>query len=242
MIYATLAVCAVLAGLLIYRYDLYDREPWYMALIAVGLGAAAMLALSEIETWTLIHVLAATPRNIAFVAATHEELARLLIVLGIAMTAQRHFNDPIDGLVYGSLVGLGMAITESVFLIQESAGTLRTLPPSEPVRILAHLVLGGITGYAIGPLRIKHSDWRPRLVGCVGFTLAWHFTWDWIAFTALARGFMTWPETIAGMVLMLAGLVFYGALVARGSRDSREALAPDSERNVWGWPFTGLRK
>ena len=71
MLYATLAVCAVLAGLLIYRYDLYDREPWYMALIAVGLGAAAMLALSEIETWTLIHLLAATPSYIAFVAATH---------------------------------------------------------------------------------------------------------------------------------------------------------------------------
>ena len=38
MLYVTLAVCTVLAGLLVYRYDLYEREPWYMALIAVALA------------------------------------------------------------------------------------------------------------------------------------------------------------------------------------------------------------
>ena len=239
MLYATLAVCTVLAGLLVYRYDLYEREPWYMVLIAVTLGALAMFALSEIESLTIIHVMGqVTPVTIAIVASTHEEATRLLIVVLIAVVATKQFNDPIDGLVYGSLVGLGMAATESVYVLGELPDGIFVLPPSELVRLLGHIVLGGITGYAIGPARLGHSGWPLWLVGCVSFTVVWHFAWDWIAFTGQARGSMSVWETMAGVALMLMGMLMYGALVARGSGHSRAAFAPGSTRRVWGWPFS----
>ncbi len=42
LLYVTLALCALLAGLLVYRYDMYDREPWYMMVTAIVVGATAM--------------------------------------------------------------------------------------------------------------------------------------------------------------------------------------------------------
>ncbi len=42
ILYGTLALCALGAALLVYRHDLYDREPPWLLLVTVGLGASAM--------------------------------------------------------------------------------------------------------------------------------------------------------------------------------------------------------
>ena len=38
-IYGCLAICAILLLLMVYRYDMYDREPWYMMILAILLFA-----------------------------------------------------------------------------------------------------------------------------------------------------------------------------------------------------------
>ncbi len=238
MLYATLALCSTLAALLVYRYDLYEREPWYMVVLMAGAGAGAMWLLNFAEPYTLMLLRTQSIPAIAAVAATHEELTRLILVGGLALLAPHQLNDPIDGLVYGSIVGLGMAVTESVGVIGTLPDGITVLPPSELVRLLGHLVLGGITGYAIGPARLGQSGWPLWLAGCLTFTIFWHLAWDWIAFTAQARGSMAVWETAAGITLMLMGLLVFGALVARGSGHSRAAVAPRSTRRVWGWPFS----
>ena len=42
VVYVTLFACAALMVLLVRRYDLYEREPWYMVLVAVALGVALL--------------------------------------------------------------------------------------------------------------------------------------------------------------------------------------------------------
>ena len=42
LVFGTLILCAVLAGLLVYRYDLYEQEPWYLLVIMAVIGAGAM--------------------------------------------------------------------------------------------------------------------------------------------------------------------------------------------------------
>lgn len=42
LVYLTLGLCAVFAAALVWRYDLYEREPWYMVLLAVASGIGAM--------------------------------------------------------------------------------------------------------------------------------------------------------------------------------------------------------
>lgn len=238
ILYATLAVTAVLAAALVYRYDLYEREPWYMLLL---MGGAGMLGM-RVTAWSERVMLGCFSEPglavIALVAATHEEGIRLLIVTLLALVARGQFNDPMDGLVYGSAVGLGMAVTESVDHMEYLPGMPSVLPPTEVVRLLGHLVLGGITCYGLGLARVRAPGWGWWLAACATLAMAWHFLWDWIAFTVWVTGPMQWWQTAAAIALMLTGLLAYGFLVVVGSRDSRLTFAAASGKTLRGWPFS----
>ena len=225
VLYSSLGVCALLAALLVYRYDMYEREPWYMVLVAIGLGWGVMWLTGLAETWTLGRV-GGTDVIVAAVAATHEELARLLVVIGLAVVLPKQFNDPMDGIIYGSLVGVGMAVDESLFYLGLGAATDALLPPAEVIRITGHLVMGGITGFAIGMARMSIRGWPWALAGCLAFSTGLHFLWDCLAFAAIRQGVMTPLQTFAAVSLMLSGILFYGVLVVVGSGWSRRTFAP----------------
>ncbi len=245
LLYVTLALCALLAGLLVYRYDMYDREPWYMMVTAIVVGAAAMWGTGHLENrsisflqdvesvWSVVplHV------SLSLVAATHEELARLLVVIGFAVLARRHFNDPLDGIIYGSVVGLGMAVQESLQYLSDWKAT-GPLPATEVLRLLGHLVMGGITGFGIGMLRMRIPRAVRTLLGCLIVSTALHFFWDWISFSARESPVMPWLQKLSAMFLVLWGCLFYGVLVITGSRWSRKVFSPGRRASLWGWPFT----
>ncbi len=240
VLYAALLVCAGLACLLVLRYDMYEKEPWYMIVLTAAIGAGVMLLVGEAEAFSLeLYGPEPVPAvYVSAVAATHEELARLLIIVGLAVLVPRQFNDPMDGIIYGSVLGLGMAVTESISYMDlwRSPGPLP--PPTELVRLCAHLVLGGITGFAIGMARMSIPRWAPALAGCLAVSIGIHFLWDWVAITAAWSGEMRWWQTAAGVALMVGGILFYGMLTVVGSDWSRRVFAPHSMRTLWGWPFS----
>jgi RsiW-degrading membrane proteinase PrsW (M82 family) len=158
LIYATLMLCAVLLAMLVYRYDLYEKEPWYLLLAAAAAGYVALWFVSNLED--RLHLMFAIPpedlARQALVAAVCEELAKLLLVVLLALLFRSHFNDPMDGLIYGAFVGLGMAVHESAFYLsleQPGVGNLG----SEAVRLMLHLLLGGLSGFAVGLLAAKRT-------------------------------------------------------------------------------------
>ena len=240
-LYITLASCAFLAGWLVYRYDMYEREPWYMVLLAVGLGAGAMIVIGHVELFTLNRLDEHTIVRIAAIAATHEEGIRLLVVVGLALFIPSQFNDPMDGIIYGSLVGLGMALDESVAFL---AGTeeAAVLPRSEVIRLLGHLVLGGITGFGVGMFRMRMAGWLAASIGCISFSMLMHFLWDVIALRSEELGHSPPLVTMASVALIVGGMVFYGFLVVLASEWSRRVFAPDEDHRLWGWPFTLIMK
>jgi len=241
-LYLTLASCAFLAGWLVYRYDMYEREPWYMVLLAVGAGALAMWGIGYVEEFTITRIADEhTPASIAFVASTHEEGARLILVLAIALLIPSQFNDPMDGIIYGSLVGLGMAITESVDYMNRGRPP-EVLPTTEVIRLLGHLLMGGITGFAAGMLRMRMPRWLSALAGCVAFSTMLHFLWDVIALESRRMAVVPGWMKGAGVVLMLGGMAFYGFLVVLASEWSRLHFAPQVTHRLWGWPFTLVMK
>ncbi len=242
-LYTALVVCAVLAAMLVDRYDMHDREPWPMLLLAAAMGAGAMWAVGHAETLTIS--LLPEPRPdalIAVVAGTHEELARLLVVALLALLAPRRFNDPMDGIIYGSIVGLGMALEESVYYLGLWGERGPMLPASEPVRLCGHLVMGGITAFAVGMARLGMARWKRALLVCLAFSVAMHSAWDWIAFTAGAAGRMHPWQTAAAIGLMVGGMLFYGALVVVAADWSRRLFAPHRAAALWGWPLTLLAR
>ena len=245
LLYGTLALCALLAGLLVYRYDMYDREPWYMMVTAIVVGAATMWGLGYLEDWSIsflretASVWSAVPIHVSLslVAATHEELAKLLVVVGFAVLARRHFNDPLDGIIYGSVAGLGMAIQESLQYLNDW-NTTGPLPATEVLRLLGHLVMGGITGFGIGMLRMRIPRSVRTLLGCLLVSTALHFFWDWISLSAAQSSVMPWWQRLSAIALMLWGCLFYGVLVITGSRWSSEVFSPRRRLSLWGWPFS----
>ncbi len=234
-LYIAVCLSAFLAGLLVYRYDLYNREPWYLLLFAAGLGFATMRVVAGTELWALGLVDADGAE--AAVAALLEETMRLVAVVAIAFAFPRKFDDPMDGIIYGSIVGLGMAVEESLHFLQARSAPELLLYPQELVRLLGHLVMGGIAGFGVGVGRTGTPGWRRALVLSFSAAVALHFSWDWVAIAAADGTKLSAGLSILASAIMLTGIGIYGTLVVKGSRLSRQAFAPGSVRSHWGFPF-----
>jgi RsiW-degrading membrane proteinase PrsW (M82 family) len=230
-LYFTLATCGLAIGLIVLRYDLYRREPWYFVLTALALGAAAMWIAGQLQVG-VIHAVHAQGIDIpnlllATIAGSTEEFAKFAVVVLLWAVMAKHFTDPIDGLIYGSFAGLGAALEESVFVLSRSNIT-GYLPPTEPVRLCGHLVMGGIGAFGLG-LIVMRSRWAiPGILACLAAAAALHTAWDVAAFEAadhfrLHSRLESWHALIP-VALMLTGMVVYRRLAAIGARLTRELL------------------
>jgi RsiW-degrading membrane proteinase PrsW (M82 family) len=223
--FAALALCALLTASLVYRYDLYEHEPLPLLAMAIALGAGAMRVAGLVEDWALAGWMGVGPLGRAVVAAGTEESFKLFV------------DDPMDGVVYGSMAGLGAALEESLFY-QGLSPTLATfVPAAELVRLWAHVVLGGIVGFPLGFWRAAPR--RAFLAGLGGLAVAvgLHFGWDAVVLTAPDELALGAGRTLAGVALMIGSLLLYGRLVVIASSRSRLELAPGSALRLWGWPF-----
>jgi RsiW-degrading membrane proteinase PrsW (M82 family) len=237
LLYLSLALSALAAACLVYHYDMYDREPRGLLVLAVALGAAAMGGAGLLEEWTLRGEHITRGPAIAAMAALEEESLKLLVVGVIAFLFRRDFNDPMDGLIYGSLSGLGMALEESTHVLRTSHAVGSFPPPAELVRLCGHLVMGGIGGLPLGLARVKHPRWPWALATCVPAAVGLHFAWDWLSLRSPASGPPRPGQAVLGSLIMLSGMALYGALVDFASHRSHDLFAPTQPDRLWGWPF-----
>jgi RsiW-degrading membrane proteinase PrsW (M82 family) len=241
ILYGTLGICAFGAAVLVYRHDLYEREKLPVLSFAAFLGMAAMWIAGRMEAWTFDAWNIRSSYGIAAIAAVEEEFLKLFVVLALLLLVRREFNDPMDGLVYGSLAGLGMAVEESLFYISHLPVGEVFLPPAELVRVSGHLVMGGISGFALGPAVLGSKRRIPILIACFVAAAALHFSWDWIILLSPEEVTLSPVQTLCGAVLMLLGLLLYGALITIASRKSHALFASAMPERLWGWPFAELR-
>ena len=237
LVYITLFSCAVLMVLLVRRYDLYEKEPWYMVLVAVALGIGLMWVAGKTEDAILAHLNlepGARAAKAAVVTAV-EETAKLLVVVIIALIFRRHFNDALDGLVYGTLGGLGMAIEESMMYLSLTPDKDAMALGAEVIRLFAHALMGGLLGFAVGlTLRPPREGVGPAIsphhkialpVLSVAVALVVHFCWDYIAYrshvAASLRGVL--------MLLMLSLMVVWGLMVAYAMDLTRQFMRAEAD-------------
>lgn len=238
VLYLALAIAALGAARLVARYDLYDREPWPLIVAVIAAGAASMALAGPMEDHLIRTVGAGLPTaaHIAGVAAAVEEGSRFAIVLALAWLVPRHFNDPMDGLIYGSSVGIGMAVEETtVYLAREAAAPLAATLPVELVRLFGHIIMGGITGFGVGMIR-RHGArrrWPAVAAACLLTGALIHFLWDYVALTSAIRPGWQAQATAASVALMLVSLAVYGRLVVVGSRASRNVFKPGRASSRW---------
>jgi RsiW-degrading membrane proteinase PrsW (M82 family) len=237
-----LAFCALLTARLVYRYDLYEHEPLPLLGVAIALGAFAMWVASLVEGWILAVGPEGGPFRIAAVAAGVEELLKLLVVVVVSLVARREFDDPMDGVVYGSMAGLGAALEESLFYQRVSPTPGSFLPAAELVRLWAHLVLGGVVGFPLGFWRAAPRRVIPAALSGLALAVLLHFGWDAVVLSVPDGAAPGLGSTAAGVALMAGSLALYGRLVVVASARSRAQFAPRSALGLWGWPFERMNE
>jgi RsiW-degrading membrane proteinase PrsW (M82 family) len=187
----------------------------------VALGFLNMPLLAALEEGLLDrYARGPSPFEAAVTAAVVEEIARVTLVALAWAASRRKFNDPLDGLVYGCMVGLGMALWESLVRV-EGLERGASLPPAEVVRVFGHMVLGGIAAFPLGPHRVRHPGailwWMP----CLGGAMLLHFIVDYVSLSAREPGRPGPMASALVSVAMLFGIAGFGALVTRGSEWSK---------------------
>ena len=219
--YATLAACALFIAQAVRRYDLHTREPIWALALATLLGAGGMWLAGQ----TQLAIISSIHRNsstisdpaLALLAGSTEELAKLAAVALVLILARPHFNETLDGLIYGSFAGLGAAIEESIAILGSDQG-IATLPPQEPVRLAGHLIMGGIGAAGLGALAMHHRRGPLLLILCFLAAVTLHTLWDIIAFGAEVHFRATRTQggfyAAAPIALMIAGMIGFRRLVS----------------------------
>ena len=101
-------------------------EPPRVVWACVALGAVSVLPVAVVEFW-LLHLLPfsadplwAAGEKALLIAALPEEAAKIAIIAAIALKS-RAFDEPMDGVVYGTAVGLGFAAVENFLYVRGNA-------------------------------------------------------------------------------------------------------------------------
>jgi RsiW-degrading membrane proteinase PrsW (M82 family) len=177
----------VIYVLFVWWLDRYEKEPlWLLALAFLwGAGPAAFLSIAfeqlvaPASAILRTEALTANLINIAIGAPLVEESLKGIALIGLVLAFYREFDDVLDGIIYGAMIGFGFALTENIvgyflpILSGEaiSAGVffifLRTV-----VFGTNHAFWTGITGAAIGYARLARDRRQQVLVPLAGWSLA----------------------------------------------------------------------
>ncbi len=113
----------VYAAYLLFLDPLEHEPPWLLGLaLAWGAGVATLVggaatALLQVVTGTVLalHSDASDTLGTIVFAPLTEEAAKGAFVFALFFLARHEFDDVLDGIVYGGLVGLGFAVVEDLF-------------------------------------------------------------------------------------------------------------------------------
>ncbi|GAB2840231.1 PrsW family intramembrane metalloprotease [Microbacterium insulae] len=184
-----------LAGVLlaVRLVDRWEPEPLNLVIFAVAWGAIAAvgIALGVDALLALAFGSSSAPAAEVMSAVVQapivEEFGKGLGVYIIFLAARRAFDGPVDGIVYGALVGAGFAFTENIqyfavsFLEGGAADATATFFVRGILSPFAHVMFTSVTGFALGlAARRGASAGRalgPWIAGMAGATVL-HAIWN----------------------------------------------------------------
>ena len=173
--------------------DRWEPEPRGLVVFAVAWGAIAAVGIALLVDLGMIALIGLDDSaardffSTVIQAPVVEEAAKALGLFLIFLTARRAIDGPVDGIVYGALVGAGFAFTENIqyFAISYIDGGAGDLTATFFVRGIlspfAHAMFTAVTGFALG-LAARRGSGPGRalgalLLGLVG-AIALHAFWN----------------------------------------------------------------
>ena len=192
---------AVPYGLLLLWIDRNEQEPLYLVLVAFLWGAVIATALSLVANTLFGVTLFGLTQDAAFSeqataslsAPFAEELTKGAAVFVLFALFRRDFDNVLDGILYGALVGLGFAWFENVVYYSRAGegGVLEMLKLTYLRGLLngvsSHVAYTGLTGLGFGLARVLRSGvLRFGIpVFFVGLAMAAHAAWNTFAGVAV---------------------------------------------------------
>lgn len=214
--------------------EVFQKEPRMLLAAALGWGglvatAFAIRANHHIGALTTKVGGTGAPDWIAAASGPiSEETLKALGVVAILMIGREHVQRPMDGLIYGMMVGVGFEVVENVVYGVNSAlsdpnddlqGALATTATRLVAGVGLHAVATGVSGLGLGYAftRTDRSMARRVAVALALFAGAWgvHFLWN----SPLLSG-----AGAVGPILKMAIVVVFFFLVYRYA-----------SRIEWGW-------
>jgi protease PrsW len=199
--WALVLVYAIPVAFLIYRLDLFEREPKTMlagALLWGGIVATSLAVVAN-EAWLSIMGKVTSPEftaqwGPAFVGPGVEETLKLLGVVVLFLIASSEFDGVMDGFVYGAMIGLGFTVVEDVsYFIIAAAAIPGAADQSGPVistflvrvgagGFYSHVLFTGLTGMGFAYLVTQRAVALPKRISgavlCIGAGVAAHAIWN----------------------------------------------------------------
>ncbi len=182
------AVPTVMYALLIWWGDRYEKEPLGLLAVAFVWGAVPAILISllaetlfgvplaGLQAERLANVLEASA-----VAPVVEEVAKALALVGLLLFFRREFDNVLDGVVYGALVGIGFSMTENLlyFLSTFLEGGWTGWGVVVFLRVvlfgLNHAFFTALSGAGLGMARLARRGCLRWLMPLVGLAAAMTF-------------------------------------------------------------------
>lgn len=181
-------------SLLVVAIDRHEREPWRVLAGAFGWGAIIAASFSLVVDLVTGSVLSAAYGaqagrllNIGLGAPLIEESFKGVALLLLLLLFRHEFDNVLDGLVYGALIGLGFAMTENVLYFGQAyfdgglAGLSQLFVARAVLGGFGHALYTATTGAGVGWARGRHGRGLARwFAPVVGWSLAvfQHFLWN----------------------------------------------------------------
>jgi RsiW-degrading membrane proteinase PrsW (M82 family) len=226
--------------------DRYDREPLHLvafvflwgASIAPLASVAAVGALARIFGGSFIGV-GFDPIGSLFFGPVIEEIAKAAGPLLIVLLTNK-FDNPTDGVVYGTAVGLGFAVTENLYyafgaislrggidgiLILVGGRTLLVAG----IHALSSATFGGFLGYAVlSAKKAVRLGWvSVGLVLAIALHAAWNMAVQYVGLLSPAGSFRGWLMFIPALYVVYA--VILAAFLRTEHRILKVELAEEVE-------------
>lgn len=241
MVLALVPLAGVLMALRL--VDRWEPEPAGLVALAIGWGAIVSVGIALGVDLVILLTFGRDTSAFATLAQTVvqapvvEEIAKGLGVLLIFAAARRWFDGPIDGIVYGGLIGAGFAFTENIqyFGISLLEGGVVEASTTFFVRGIispfAHVMFTAVTGFAVGLAARRGAGvaaaFGPWLFGLAG-AIALHALWNG---SAMIGDF--WGLYLVLQIPLF--LLFVGGVLLLRREEARLTRARLGEYAAVGW-------
>jgi RsiW-degrading membrane proteinase PrsW (M82 family) len=212
-----LLIIAITPGLgvavFIYIKDKYDPEPirtlvmsFVMGIMAFGLTMGLSIFFEPFTQFDRTDLVQQIFKAF-FIVAFIEELSKFFFLRGL-LYYHKDFDEPLDGIIYSVMIGMGFATAENILYIFYAGGGGTTAIVRMFTAIPAHGCFAILLGYFIGRAKFAPTT-HEKLFSIVGLLIAvlFHGTYDYFLFISYMPKVWIWSFVSLFVAFLISGKV-----------------------------------